>query len=269
MNGKIVRKVPKSLRRIIRPVYYFLIDTFDSALGRRDELTPPRSRMIFVGGYGDFRAVGEEFLRYFVEFGKLKPNESVLDVGCGIGRMAVPLTRFLDKNGSYEGFDIVKTDIDWCNNNISRKFPNFRFQHADMLNRVYNPKGKVDAAKWRFPYQNGSFDFVFLTSVFTHMLPEAMENFFSEISRVLRRDGRSLITFFLLNEKPVELVDQRKNALDFKYDFGEYRVIDKDEPEAAIAYDERYIRSLYQKHGMMIMEPVHYGYQDIIVAIRT
>jgi hypothetical protein len=76
----------------------------------------------------------------------------------------------------------------------------------------------------------------------------------------------------------VELIDQRKSTLDFKYDLGECRVIDKDAPESAIAYDEQYIRSLYQEHGMMIIEPVHYGswcgrqrflsYQDIIVAIR-
>jgi SAM-dependent methyltransferase len=234
--------------------------------------------MMFVGD-GNFRAIGEEFLRYFTELGKLKPNEDILDVGCGIGRMAVPLTRFLDKDGSYEGFDIVKTGTDWCNNNISRKFPNFRFQHADILNRAYNPKGKLDAAKWRFPYQSGTFDFVFLTSVFTHMLPEAMENYFSEISRVLRRDGRSLITFFLLNAESVELIDQRKSTLDFKYDFGGYRVIDKDVPESAVAYAEHYVRSLYQKHDMMIIEPIYYGswcgrqdflsYQDIIVATRT
>lgn len=277
METKIVRRLPKLLRRILRPVYYFLIDIFDSALGRRDELTPPR-RMIIVGP-GHFRAVGEEFLRYFTDFGKLKPNESVLDVGCGVGRMAVPLTRFLDKDGSYEGFDIVKTGIDWCNNNISRKFPNFHFQRADIFNRAYNPEGKFDAANWRFPYQSGTFDFLFLTSVFTHMLPQAMENYFSEIRRVLRRDGRCLITFFLLNAKSVELIDQRKSTLDFKYDLGGYRVVNKDAPESAVAYAEQYIRSLYQKNDMMIIEPVYYGswcgrgdflsYQDIIVATRT
>ena len=111
------------------------------------------------------------------------------------------------------------------------------------------------------------------------MLPEAMENYFSEISRVLKRDGRCLITFFLLTAESVGLVDQRKSTLDFKYAFGKYRVIDEDAPESAIAYAEQYIRSLYQKHDMMIMEPVYYGswcgrqdflsYQDIIVAIRT
>ena len=141
----------------------------------------------------------KEFFQYFVQLGGLKPDENVLDVGCGIGRMAVPLTKYL--KGVYEGFDIGPEAIKWCQDNISRRYPKFYFQVADVFNEKYNPGGKYKASEYKFPYDNDAFDFVYLTSVFTHMLPHDMENYLSEISRVLRNNGRCLITYYLLNEE--------------------------------------------------------------------
>lgn len=156
------------MKPIKRKISSLLEDTLISLLGRRDDLTPPQ-RTLFVGGYADFKGVGEEFLRYFVELGGLKPHERVLDVGCGIGRMAVPLTTYLDKNGSYEGFDIVADGIHWCRKKITPKYPHFRFHLADVFNEKYNPHGRYRASEYHFPYERESFDFVFLTSVFTHI----------------------------------------------------------------------------------------------------
>lgn len=265
------------MKSVMQRTYYFVVDAIDLLLGRRDELTPPRRIRRFVGD-GDFRKIGEEFLQYFIELGRLKPNERVLDVGCGIGRMAVPLTRYLDKRGSYEGFDIVADGINWCRKKITPKYPNFHFQLVDIHN-IYNPKGKRNASEYKFPYENESFDFIFLTSVFTHMLPQGMENYFSEIARILKKDGRCLITFFLLNTESLKLIDAKLSLLNFKYKFEGYRTIDKSAPESAISYDERFIRVLYKKYGLNIVGPIHYGlwcgrkkflsYQDIVIAVKN
>ena len=75
-----------------------MLDTLDAALGRRDELTPPR-RLIFIGR-GRFLEIGKEFTEHFKQLVDLKPNQHVLDVGCGIGRIAIPLTRYLSADGS-------------------------------------------------------------------------------------------------------------------------------------------------------------------------
>ncbi len=85
----------KPLEHFIKKSLYFLPDTLEVLSGKRDRLTPPGWRN-FVGG-GDFKVIGNEFFRYFVEIGGLKPHEKVLEVGCGIGRMAVPLMGYLKK----------------------------------------------------------------------------------------------------------------------------------------------------------------------------
>ncbi len=234
--------------------------------GRRDSLV----------GSGDFKKIGEDFLRYFIELGDLKPNERVLDVGCGIGRMAIPLTEYLDKRGSYEGFDIVAKGIDWCKKEISPKYPNFRFQLADVFNKNYRPQGQYKASGYRFPYENESFDLVFLVSVFTHMLPPDMNNYFSEIARVLKPGGRCLITFFLLNEESLKLIEAKSGSMDFTYEVEEYRIVNQNTPESAVAYNEAFIRGLYKEYGLNVVEPLGYGawcgrqdflhYQDIIIA---
>lgn len=237
-------------------------------------LMPPES-LNFVGD-GDFREIGSEFLRHFIELGGLKPNESVLDVGCGIGRMAAPLTRYLDKQGRYEGFDIVSDGIDWSVKNIGSRFSNFRFQFLDIYNRNYNPKGRLKAAEAKFPYPSESFDFVFLTSVFTHMLPDEVENYLSEIARVMKSNARCLITYFLLNHESLELIGSKKSKFGFGHQFGSYRLQDLNAPEAAVSYEENFVQGLYRRYGLKINEPIRYGSwcgrstfvsgQDIVVA---
>lgn len=262
--------------RFCRWVYYSSLDVYDSLTRRRDELTPPR-QMLYAG-YGDFKATGEEFLEYFIKLSDLKSDERVLDVGCGFGRMAIPLAKYLNEKGNYEGIDITNKGIKWCQKNISLQYSNFHFQLVDVFNKYYNPSGKYKAFEYKLPYQDKSFDFVFLTSVFTHMLPRDIENYFSEVARVLRRGGRCLITFFLLNKESLGLIGIGSSTLDFCYVFKDYRTINADVPENAVAYDEKYIRRLYDQYGLDIKSPIHYGswsgrknflsYQDIIIASK-
>ena len=256
-------------------------DAFESLFGLRDELIPPRS-MRFVGN-GNYKKDGNEFLAYFQKLGNLKPDDSVLDVGCGIGRKAGPLTRYLSPSARYEGFDIVENGIDWATKHITAKYPNFRFTYTPLYNKKYSVYNKnhtgnyTEAAeKFRFPYEDDSFDFAFLTSVFTHMLPAELENYMSEISRVLKKGGRCLITYFLINDDSQSYLDTGQREFSFKYKFDKYRIETEEEPEDAVAYDETYIKEVYQKNSLQIQEPIHYGNwcgrknylsgQDIIVA---
>jgi SAM-dependent methyltransferase len=241
------------------------------------EIPLPPPHLDFVGA-GDFRAIGEEFLRYFVQLGGLQPHHRVLDVGCGVGRMAAPLARYLEPSATYEGFDVVPEGIEWCLQEISTRHPNFRFRLADVRNAWYHPTGGQQAAQYVFPYAERSFDFAFLTSVFTHMVPAELERYVAEVARVLAVNGRALMTFFLLTPDSLAMLAAGRSTLDFRHQVGEYRVLDPALPEEAVAQPEARIREILASHGLVIVEPVHYGgwcgrrptmsYQDIVVVQR-
>lgn len=277
-----MREIPKTIKVILKPIYrigksiiYKLQDFYDILKGNRNPLVPPRSK-IFIGD-GDYLKTGDEFMKYFKEFGGLKPNHKVLDVGCGIGRMAVPLTKYLSKDGEYYGFDIVKMGIDWCKKNFTDKYPNFNFEHIDIYNKHYNPNGIGKSSDYKFNYKDSFFDFVFLTSVFTHMRSTDINRYLAEISRVMKPDGRCLITFFLLNAESTSLIIKEKSTQNIIYKLDDNSFTkDKNVPEKAIGFNEDYIKELFYKNDLNIIQPIHYGswcgrtnfvsYQDIIVA---
>ncbi len=274
MKSSLKQVVPSSLRPVLRRFYHFYLDTLDIVRGRRDSLTAPRH--ISCIGAGDSRKIREEFLKYFIEFGGLKPEHQVLDVGCGTGRMAAALLRYLHSSGSYDGFDIVKSGIDWCQKKITVLRPQFQFKHADIINKAYNPLGTYQASRYKFPYSDASKDFVFLTSVFTHMLPLEVANYLSEIARVMKKGATGVITFFLINAESRRLLVAGKTHQNFLYDHRGFWTTDPETPETAIAYDEFRVRQLFENSGLEIIDPTHYGswsgrkdflsYQDLLIA---
>jgi SAM-dependent methyltransferase len=264
------------LKTLLRHGYDRAADCVEAVMGWGDPLVLPRHKM-FVGR-GDFRAIGDKFLRFFVELGRLQPDEVVLDVGSGIGRMARPLTAYLSSEGSYHGFDIVKDGVEWCSENITSRFPNFQFDHVDIYNKMYNARGTLRACEFDFPYEDQTFDFVLLTSVFTHMLPDDVKNYLSEIRRVTRFGGRCLTTYFILNPDTRRLADRGSSSIDFRYPIEGCLSCSQKIPESAIAYEETTGRELHERYGLPIRERIRYGswsgredslsYQDIVLAAR-
>ena len=259
------RIMPLALRTRLKWLGYA---TQDVLKGPQLDRVPPR-RDTFIGG-GDFVSVGENFFITLKRHG-LTPEMDVLDVGCGQGRMARPMIGFF-KTGRYRGFDIVRSGIEWCQKEYER-LNHFEFFHADVFNERYNPSGRVTAKDFKFPYADNSFDCVFLTSVFTHMFADDIANYLSEISRVLRPNGKTLITWFLLDD--ISLKSQHR-ILNFKYEIDtNSRTTVKSNPEAAIAFDDGYVKTLYERSGLSIMEIEHgtwsrpqspYNLQDLIIA---
>src|SRR3954469_478694 len=247
------------------------IDLLDRLRGDFDPELPPRRLQEAVGA-GDFRGVGERMRGHLIELGGLRPDHDTLDVGSGSGRVAYALRDWL--TGAYEGFDVVPEAVEWCQREITPRHPNFHFQVADIRSERYNPHGTYEATDYRFPYADGSFDFAFLTSVFTHMQLPAVTNYVSELARVLRPGGRCVATYFLMNEEAERLMGGHGQ---FGFERGGALVVDNRVPERAVAFREEDIRAPPERAGLPI-ESVHYGSwcgreqyvsaQDIVVAVR-
>jgi len=170
----------------------------------------------------------------------------VLDVGCGVGRLAVGLTQFLGPDGRYEGFDIIEKEVAWCQRQITPRFPRFRFQVADIFNKTYHPSGRLRASEFRFPYDQASFDAVVVGSVFTHLLPDDATHYVREIARVLRPGGRVLASFYLLNDRSRAGIEAETSAFSFAFERDAAKVDDDDRPELAVAYGEEVVRGWFE-----------------------
>ena len=108
------------------------------------------------------------------------------------------------------------------------------------------------------------------------MFAEDAANYLSEIDRVLRPDGQTLITWFLLDDISRE---SQHRVLQFTYDIDPVsQTTVKSNPEAAIAFDVDYVKTLYKKCGLSIKDIEYgswarpespYNLQDLVIADKS
>ncbi len=243
----------------------------------QSQLAPPTSLLHDgTSSPDEFRRIGRLKFQAVVQAG-LGPTERILDVGFGNGQLAVPLAEYLRPPGAYEGFDIVPAAVEWCVDHITSQFPHMRFALADIYNKFYNPTGGSEAAEYSFPYASESFDFVFLGSVFTHMLTPGVERYVAEIARVLKPGGKCLCSYYLLNAESESAI--AKGVSFYRFGFNSdavgCRVENNDLPEAVVAHREQVILDLLAGSGLSV-SGVHHGKwcsglqddQDAILAVK-
>lgn len=272
--------IPKRLKQLLSLLYKCIQSFKVYRLHTHNSLFPP-ARLIRVSNIDNFEVTGKDWTNKLIKIGGLKRNHFVLDVGCGSGRVAMFLTRKITK-GRYFGFDLRQDEIEWLTGNITPKYPNFHFRHSNVYNAFYNKTGVILPSEYEFPYSENYFDFVFLTSVFTHMMPFDLWNYLREIKRVMKTQGRCFISYFLLNSGSRERIALGQSSRTFSNQIKSSCFSDNLEtPEDAVAYEESYILSIYDKLGLKIIRPIHYDvwskskilnaardYQDIIVAMK-
>jgi len=271
--------VRRAMRKGMQRASWWMQDVKDGVTGRRGPLVPPRlldQNNSFEGG-----PMMVDMLR---QHAGLQPSHRVLDIGCGIGRIAAPLTEYLSDQGSYVGLDIVKSAVTWMQKHYT-DHPRFTFHHLDIHNSAYNPKGKISPDHVVFPFPGeAQFDVVFLISVFTHMYPNHIKHYLQLIERQLKPGGKLFATFFINDEFAQE---QQRKALElrkklttriFSQKTETYYAPGRTNPEAAAAYDPRQLAMLFEGVSLKPDQFI-YGnwcgrpnstafYQDVIVATK-
>ena len=240
------------------------------ALGRRMPLPPKRDREAVAV---DFLAKAFRSLNLLVGPGGLPHDGSVLDVGCGVGRVTYGLAHYLSPAGRYEGLDAVPRWVEWNRKSISSRLPNFQFRLIDVQNGLYRRHSRRTAERVRFPYDDETFDTALVESVFQHNRVPVVRHYLAEIGRVLRRGGRCVVTAFLLRRGSVA-ADQRADGLDFLHPLEDAWSASAELPEVGIAFEAERFEQWVDDAGLDVAE-FHRGewhgegpgiaYQDVIV----
>ena len=84
------------------------------------------------GGAETWEGISAAHLAAYARYCPLRAGHDVLEVGCGVGRDAIPLSAVLGPGGSYVGVDVSGPSIAWCRENITVRHPNFRFAHLNI-----------------------------------------------------------------------------------------------------------------------------------------
>lgn len=245
MVKKLLRKIyyyfPPEFRFFFRKIIYKPLEFFTN-----DQGFPPKS-MIYTGA-GDFKETGIKWMEFFIKYSSLNKESDFLDIGSGIGRIAIPLSEFL--TGKYEGFDAVLLGVNWCKKHITNQHPNFNFTFVDLYNDLYKSNG-ISAATFIFPYENNSFDLCCSISIFTHMVPDEVYNYIGQAHRILKKGGYFISTFFLLDEESESLMN-KKNTFNFNYKYDDYSLMNEKVKSANVAYDKNKLAIQIESRGFEI-----------------
>lgn len=145
----------------------------DLARDLKNTYDEPKAMSLGVGG--DFEAVGILERELLIQHG-LKADDYLIDVGCGSGRLAKPLSEYL--KGRYLGTDIVPDFIEYARQIVDR--PDWKFEVTDGI---------------KIPEIDEQADLICFFSVFTHLFHEQSYQYLREAKRVLKPKGKIVFSF--------------------------------------------------------------------------
>ena len=227
-----------------------LIDGADRLVRNRRDLGDIPAYSIRIRGTGvsdefggrKFVRTGDLLTGSLVKYAGLTMDSHVLEIGSGAGRIPYSLERKMLSPGHYTGLDVDRVSIDACRSSQTLTNAGFTFIHADLESELYNSLGRCGtAASYCFPFDDETFDIVYLESVFTHLTGEECANYAREILRVLKAGGRAVVSGFLRD------LGTGDSPFTFRHQVGEVFVEYLDNPRKAVAFDTETVASWFDR----------------------
>ena len=181
--------------------------------------------------------------------------DSVLDFGCGCGRLARQFIQQMPRPRAYLGIDAHRGMIQWCERNLAPHAAGFRRPLRDV------PAEAGSHGPIPFPVESRSMSLVNAWSVFTHLVESQARHYLCEVERVLREDGYFHSTWFLFDKSAFPMMQEFQNTL----------YINDTDPTNAVIFDSRWLLATIAGLGLKLVSatpPVLRGYQWVLVMTR-
>lgn len=208
-----------------------------------------------IGG-GSPEVVATEILGAVTNYVDLTLPRSVLDVGCGCGRIAAGLTQHLTPGSRYVGVDIVSGLVDFGKKFITSRYPNFTFLLLDQGNFTYDAlrqkEARIDIAKLSEAQPAGSVDLAISISLFTHLDYAQALDILTAISRMLTKGGQAFVTVFMVDADARGAIESGRTNFSFRHrtPSGKLQAEKLEDPTYAVGYEVEQIGELARSAGL-------------------
>lgn len=128
----------------------------------------------------------KRFRNRIIDLGRPVPGESILDVGCGTGSLAILAKQRLGPESAIYGIDASPEMIARANKKAKNAHTDITF-HEGLVQKL--------------PFPDSSFDVAFTTVMLHHLPQKPRQECLQEIRRVLKTNGRLVIVDFIETER--------------------------------------------------------------------
>lgn len=193
------------------------------------------NRIVF--NQSSYISVGYKFWVNNLLEGFCSGSSNIVEIGCGCGRMVKPLFESAKYRGRYVGIDIDQEMLEWCEKHYKREgFSYIQSPHDSTTYGVGSTSDRgypATSGFWKMPIADNTIDFVFSTSLFTHLLEAELVNYIRESYRVLKEGCYMKMGFFSYEAA------EKGGRWTFLHRMGQAYVENPRIPEAAVAYADQ------------------------------
>lgn len=184
-----------------------------SLIANPPAVLPPVAMMQTIGSQtpAHYLSNMQHYVHDLIVQAGIRPDDRILDIGSGCGRLATAFTRYLDESGEYLGIDVWDEGIRWCTDHIASEHPHFRFRTVSATNNYYYDADTGAPNQFGLSFvPSNHFDCIFALSVFTHLKLDDARQYFELIARSLAPKGMAYLTFFVIDDDVHRFVARTK-----------------------------------------------------------